>query len=81
MNPPFGIQGKIKDKDFLDKALEISNSVFSFHSSNSLSFLEKHYIIEKYLIVDFPIKRLFWFHNKKRKNIGVLIGKFIDKRI
>jgi putative methylase len=77
MNPPFGIQGKMKDKEFVEKALELSNLVYSFHSANSLNFFEKRFNIADYTIVNFPLKQQFWFHNKKKKEIDVIILKIL----
>ncbi|MEO2154750.1 MAG: methyltransferase [Nanoarchaeota archaeon] len=79
MNPPFGVQGKIKDKNFLNKALKLSNIVISFHTANSIKFLEKNFCLIDYIIVDYPIKQLFWFHNKNKKDIKVLIAKVSSK--
>jgi putative methylase len=79
MNPPFGVQGKIKDKNFLNKALELSDIVVSFHTANSVKFLEKNYCLIDFIIVNYPIKQLFWFHNKNKKDIKVLIAKVSSK--
>ena len=75
MNPPFGIKGKVKDSKFLEKALKLSDFVVSFHTAKSLGFLEKNFNVIDYLIVKFPIKYQFWFHNKSKREIEVVIVK------
>lgn len=41
MNPPFGVQKEHADRDFLEKAMEISESVYSIHKIESRSFIQK----------------------------------------
>ena len=76
LNPPFGIQGKIKDIDFIKKSLEIGKLVISFHLKNSLNFLMKNFNVLSYKTVKFEIKQQFWFHNRRKKFIDVIIVKF-----
>jgi len=76
MNPPFGIKGKVKDIEFLKKALELSELVISFHMAASLEFLRRKFEVLDYIVVKFPIKYRFWFHTKKKKEIEVAIIKF-----
>jgi len=78
MNPPFGIQGKIKDKEFVKKGLVIGKIVYSFHLANSLNFFIKNFEVKEYLKTNFPLKQQFWFHNKRRKEIEIVILKISE---
>ena len=40
MNPPFGCQNEHADRPFLEKAMELSDSVYSIHMANTIGFLE-----------------------------------------
>lgn len=82
MNPPFGIQGKVKDIDFLRFAFNFSNFVVSINpNGRNIKFFkniaQKHNFkllkFEKYM---FPIKKIFDFHRKKEKKIETLILYF-----
>ncbi len=75
MNPPFGIQGKVKDIEFLNKALKDSSYVVSFHLSGSLDFLLKKYPIKDFIKTYIKINPLFWFHTKPKKEIEIIICK------
>lgn len=78
MNPPFGIQRRHADREFLEKAFEIGEVVYSIHSISSQNFVEKlaeergfkitH--VWKYRI---PLKKLYPFHEKRYKLIPVEI--------
>jgi putative methylase len=76
MNPPFGIQKRHADKPFLEKAMEISNVIYTVHSAESKGFIERicdthgfevthswHYAI--------PLKKSYTFHEKEFKYIPV----------
>jgi putative methylase len=76
MNPPFGVKVRHADRVFLDKALKIANSVYSFHKSESLGFISAFSkdngfkIVEK---IDFswPLKQTMKFHKSKIRRIEV----------
>jgi putative methylase len=69
MNPPFGKKPFHKDRDFLEKAFEISNRVYSIHTANSFDFLsnfarERGFGCKRLKEFDFPIRRSFAWHTK-----------------
>ena len=73
MNPPFGSQRPGADRIFLEKALEISNHVWTIHMAETRSFIEKLVDnrggrIEMGYEFDFPIARSMPFHNKDVDN-------------
>ena len=69
-NPPFGVQNEHADREFLLKAFEISNRIYSFHKLESKSFIEAlirntHFKLKEVLKFDFPLKKSQEFHEKK----------------
>ena len=73
MNPPFGSQRPGADRIFLEKALEISNHIWTIHIANTRDFIEK--LVEKKggeiemrYEFDFPISRSMPFHSKEVEN-------------
>ena len=83
MNPPFGVQEEHADRNFLVKAMEISNSIYSIHKIESKNFVEKLSqdnefkvlgIEEKTLI----LKKTMKFH--KSEKYPVKVGVWILKR-
>ena len=42
MNPPFGCQNRRADRPFLDKAMELSDSIYSIHMADTLDFLNEY---------------------------------------
>jgi len=72
MNPPFGAQkmNQHADKLFLRKGLEIAPVIYSFHLTRTIPFIKRllstlggEIVFEKKY--DFPIKRVFFFHEKE----------------
>jgi putative methylase len=83
MNPPFGVQEEHADKNFLEKAMEISDSIYSIHKIESKNFIDKLSkdhdfkvlgIEEKTLI----LKKTMKFH--KSEKYPVKVGVWILKR-
>jgi putative methylase len=75
-NPPFGAQKKGADRPFLEKALTISNVVYSLHLSETNKFIEQlSYTLDAEIThtkrYDFEIKHTFSFHTKEKKNFDV----------
>jgi len=75
-NPPFGVKTKHADKIFLEKAFEISNLVYSFHKSESKSFISKFSTENNFKITDvwdfnFPLKATQRYHTRKIRRIKV----------
>tara|TARA_B100000586_G_scaffold154210_1_gene112157 strand:+ start:357 stop:953 length:597 start_codon:yes stop_codon:yes gene_type:complete len=69
MNPPFGAQRPGADRIFLEKALEISENIWTIHMSETRSFIEKFIDnhsgkIENCYEFDFTIPRSMPFHTR-----------------
>ncbi|MCK5310018.1 MAG: 50S ribosomal protein L11 methyltransferase [Thermoplasmata archaeon] len=84
MNPPFGAQKKHADLPFLDKAMKISNVIYSLHNTGTLPFLSKR--IEKTgLLLDlkksykFEIRHTFEFHRKEKAEISVTLLRIVKQ--
>lgn len=82
MNSPFGIQGKVRDKFFLETALTNAETVYSIHLYNekNIEFLKK--VVEKHnkkvsevFKAEFEIPKMFRFHKKRYHIINVAIIK------
>ncbi|MEM5820792.1 MAG: methyltransferase [Candidatus Aenigmatarchaeota archaeon] len=79
MNPPFGIQGKIKDLEFLDFATQTSNFICSINPDGKnkeffVKFLSKrNFKVLKFVEKRFELPKTFWFHKKKKKFIDTVI--------
>ncbi len=89
-NPPFGVQRKRADRRFITKALELSNTVYSFHKAGESNrefikrFIEEHEgKISTIFPLEMDIPRMFKFHTKKKKSIEVdlyrIEGKVYDR--
>ena len=80
-NPPFGAQLRHADRAFVEKAVEISSTVYSLHNEAGLEFVSKMVhslgaecsIIKRY---KFEIPYAFEFHRKAREIISVVLLKF-----
>jgi len=69
MNPPFGVQRKGADRAFLDKAFQVSDTVYVIQKLEAASFIEKYskdYGFNSELIwtFKFPIRATMEFHTK-----------------
>ena len=80
MNSPFGIQGEIKDQEFLISSLNSSKVSYSIHlyqEKNILfleNFVKKHNKrIKEIIKAEFEIPKMYSFHTKKRHIIEVAI--------
>lgn len=75
-NPPYGTRNKHADKEFLIKAFEIADKVYSMHKLSTLNFVEKiardnGFKIVKTLKFKLPLKKSYDFHNKKVEKVEV----------
>ena len=78
MNPPFGAQRKKADRPFLEAAVRIAPVVYSLHNASTTPFLEKMVAslgrrIAFQKSYKFQIPHLFEFHEKKKKDIDVVL--------
>ncbi len=73
MNPPFGAQRPGADRIFLEKAIEISENIWTIHMAETRNFVEKFVgnhsaKIESRYEFDFVIPRSMPFHTKDVAN-------------
>jgi len=80
MNPPFGVQKRKADKEFLIKAFQTSKVVYSIHKIESKNFIEtisKEYgfKVEEIVRENILLKKTYKFHksNKYYVNSGIWI--------
>lgn len=80
-NPPFGSQSRGKrgmDRIFMEKSLQLSPVVYSFHMAVTEDFLEKYWsslgsrITHKFYY-QFPLPKIYYFHQKEIKDIDVIV--------
>ena len=76
MNPPFGVKVRHADKEFLEKAMDISDSIYSFHKSESKGFIsalskDKKWKVREVLDFSWPLKQTMKFHKARIKRIPV----------
>ena len=75
-NPPFGVQKRKADKEFLLKAFEISNKIYSLHKIESDKFIlklasENKFKVKNILKLDFVLKKTMKFHKKPKYKFKV----------
>ncbi len=86
-NPPFGVKVKHADRLFLEKAMELSPVIYSFHKIESRGFIDgisrdKGYKISHFWSFDFPLKMMLKHHKRKIHRIKVgcwRLEKLINK--
>ena len=76
MNPPFGVKVRHADRVFLGKAMEIANSIYSFHKSESAKFIrafgkDNGFEVRGVFDFDWPLKASMEFHRRRIKKIKV----------
>lgn len=76
MNPPFGVQREHSDREFLLKAFESCDAVYSVHKSESKGFIQKICADNKFFAAgvldrNFVIRKFYDFHTKMRKDVRV----------
>ena len=78
MNPPFGCQNRNADRPFLDKAMELSECIYSIHMANTLDFVidycrKRDRDVPYYKIYKYEIPHTFSFHTKTKKTVDVAV--------
>ena len=79
-NPPFGVKNKHADKQFLEKAMMISNVIYSIHKAESSDFIynlssKYDFKIDNIREFNFPLKKSLPYHEKKLHNVKVACYK------
>ena len=83
-NPPFGTKKEHADREFLLKAMESADVVYSFHKSSTESFVNAvakdngFEVVNKWLF-KFPIKHIFEFHKKRVYYADVGCYRLVNK--
>ncbi len=78
MNPPFGCQNRNADRPFLDKAMELSECIYSIHMANTLDFVQDYCErrgrqVTYYKTYKYEIPHTFSFHTKTKKTVDVAV--------
>ena len=78
MNPPFGCQNEHADRPFLQKAMELSDSVYSIHMANTIGFLEDFVSscgkeIVARATYNYNIPHTFSFHSKTKQTVDIVV--------
>ncbi len=78
MNPPFGCQNRNADRAFLDKAMEISDCIYSMHMADTLEFVKEYADKKGRRIVynktyKYDIPHTFEFHKKEKKSVDITV--------
>ncbi len=75
-NPPFGTKEKHADREFLEKAFQTADIIYSFHKTSTESFVKAIAADNGFRITDklsfaMPLKKTMPFHKKKIERIDV----------
>jgi putative methylase len=76
MNPPFGTKIRHFDRFFLEKAMKIAKTIYSFHKSESKGFIfafakDHGFRLAGQMDFSWPMKQTMGFHRKKIHRIPV----------
>ncbi|MCL2711799.1 MAG: METTL5 family protein [Methanomassiliicoccaceae archaeon] len=78
MNPPFGCQKKRADRKFLEKAMDIGETIYSMHMANTEPFLKEYITAYDREICfrktyRFNIPHTFSFHSKAEHSVDIVM--------
>ena len=76
MNPPYGIKRKHADREFLLKAMSLTQQIYSFHKSDSEGFIrslckDMGWEVKSIIAYSFPLPHTYAFHTRRIKRIDV----------
>jgi putative methylase len=78
MNPPFGCQTRRADRDFLDKAMDSADCIYSVHKAETLEFVTeraedrgRRVVYNK--IYKYEIPHTFSFHKSVKRTVDVVV--------
>ena len=78
MNPPFGCQNRRADRDFLKKAMESAECIYSFHMAETVGFVKEY--VKKHgrdIVYDkvykYDIPNTFLFHSKEKHSVDIVV--------
>lgn len=83
-NPPFGTRQEHADRDFLEKALSLADSVWSFHKTSTERFVlafaeDTGFRAAEKIRFRFPIRAAHDFHTRKIHRIDVTLYRLEKK--
>jgi putative methylase len=85
-NPPFGVRRKGADRNFIKKALEIGNTIYSLHKSGKENrefikkLVEKHKgVVTDLFQMELAIPKTFAFHEEKAHIVKVDLYRIVKK--
>ncbi|MGI6471998.1 MAG: METTL5 family protein [Candidatus Methanomethylophilaceae archaeon] len=78
MNPPFGCQNRNADRPFLDKAMELSECVYSVHKAETTDFVighceRKNRKASLCKVYKYNIPHTFEFHRDENRSIEIAV--------
>ena len=78
MNPPFGCQNRNADRAFLDRAMALSECVYSIHMAETLEFVEgfcrdRGRTVTWRKTYKYEIPHTFSFHKKTKMSVDVAV--------
>lgn len=78
MNPPFGCQSRNADRAFLDRAMDLSECVYSIHMAETLGFVESYCARRGRSVAwrktyKYEIPHTFAFHKRERVSVDVAV--------
>lgn len=84
-NPPFGTKIRKADKVFLEKAMQLSDKIYSLHKITSKKFIQSlinGFTIKDIIEIKLPLKKTYEFHKKKvyYVNVGLWVIERFKKR-
>ncbi|MFX1327946.1 MAG: METTL5 family protein [Promethearchaeota archaeon] len=86
MNPPFGVQTKFADRNFLIKAFSFSDVIYSIHLANEKvqkfisNYIKKFdWKIDNIIPFTMVLEKTFPFHSQKAKVVNVHVYRFIKE--
>jgi putative methylase len=83
-NPPFGAQRKHADDPFLEHALKVAESVYTFHNGETEAWVEGRVTELGGAVTDrlrfrFPIPHMFEFHRKEVVEVPVTLYRIVRR--
>lgn len=78
MNPPFGCQTRRADRAFLEKAIDISECVYSIHMASTFEFV-KEYVNKRgrnvtyHKTYKYNIPHTFGFHKEEKHSVDIVV--------
>jgi len=81
-NPPFGVKQEHNDRQFLSKAMDAADVVYSFHKIESKSFIagfaaERHFTVKNIVDMGMPLKATLPHHKKKVHIVMVALWRLV----